>query len=249
MIDLNADVGERTGPEALADDAAILDAVTSANVACGFHAGDAETMRAVCAAAVARGVRIGAHVSYADRPGFGRRELDVAPGRLGEETAQQLAALAGAAATTGGEVVYVKPHGALYARCAADPAAAAAVAAAAAAADPPLAVLGPPGSELLAAAADRGLAGASEGFADRAYRADGRLVRRSEPGSVLATSAALEQAARIAGAGQVRAADGSLITVAVRSLCLHSDTPGAAGLARELRRRLEGAGIEIRAFA
>ncbi len=248
LIDLNADVGERTGPESLDDDAAILDAVTSANVACGFHAGDPQTMRAVCQAAVVRGVRIGAHVGYDDRPGFGRRDLDVPPDRLRDETLYQLGALAACAAATGGRLAYVKPHGALYARCAADRPAATALVAAAAALDPPLAVLGPPGSALLAAAAAAGLAPAAEGFADRAYLADGRLVPRGQPGSVLAAPAALDQAEQIACSHSAQAADGHRLTLDVASLCLHSDTPGAAGLARALRERLERAGVEIRPF-
>ncbi|MGI8803752.1 MAG: LamB/YcsF family protein, partial [Solirubrobacteraceae bacterium] len=134
-MDLNADVGERSGAGSLDDDAAILDAVTSANVACGFHAGDAQTMRAICEAAVARGVSIGAHIGYDDRPGFGRRPLDVEPARLRDEAIYQLGALAACAAAAGGRLAYVKPHGALYSRCAHDRPAAAAIAAAAAALD------------------------------------------------------------------------------------------------------------------
>jgi UPF0271 protein len=248
-MDLNADVGERPAAEALADDEAILDAVTSANVACGFHAGDAPTMRAICRAAVARGVRIGAHVGYDDRPGFGRRELDVPPVRLGDETLYQLGALAACAAVVGGRLAYVKPHGALYGRCVTDRPAAQAVVEAAAAFDRRLAILGPPGSELLAAAEDAGLAGAAEGFADRAYAADGRLLGRERPGSVLAPGAALAQAERIAREHEVRAADGAVLRLRVASLCLHSDTPGAARLARALRGRLEELGVEVRSFA
>jgi UPF0271 protein len=248
-IDLNADVGERIGRDALDDDAAILDAVTSANVACGFHAGDAATMRAICEAAVARGVSIGGHVGYDDRPGFGRRDLDVPPARLRDETIYQLGALSATARAAGGRLAYVKPHGALYARCAADEQVAAAIVEGAAAVDPGLAVLGPPGSRLLAAATARGLAPAAEGFADRAYLADGRLMARSEPGSVLDPDAALDQAERIARTREATAADGSPVPLAVASLCLHSDTPGAAALARALRDRLERAGIDIGPFA
>ncbi len=248
-IDLNADVAERIGAEGLADDIAILGAVTSANIACGFHAGDAATMRALCEAAVARDVRIGAHVGYDDRAGFGRRELDVAPQRLGDETLYQLGALAACAAAAGGQLAYVKPHGALYTRCVTDRPAADAVAAAAAAMELDLTLLGPPGSELLAAARAAGLATAAEGFADRAYTADGALVPRSRPGSVLDASQALAQAERIAGAGEAIATDGSVIAVIVGSLCVHSDTPDAARLADRLRRSLERAGIDVRPFA
>jgi UPF0271 protein len=249
QIDLNADLGEGAGADALAGDEAILESVSSANVACGFHAGDAATMRAVCAAAVARGVSIGAHVGYDDRPGFGRRELDVDADLLRDETVYQLGALAACAAVAGGRVAYVKPHGALYSRCIADPAAAAAIAAAAAAVDRRLALLGPPGSELLAAAAASGLEPVAEGFADRAYRSDGRLVARTEPGSLLGRAAAVAQAEEIATGRAVVAADGRRISLTVASLCLHSDTPGAAELARALRARLEALGIQIRAFA
>ncbi|MEA2354649.1 MAG: 5-oxoprolinase (ATP-hydrolyzing) subunit [Solirubrobacteraceae bacterium] len=248
VIDLNADVGER-GPESLADDLAILDAVTSANVACGFHAGDPDTMRAVCAGAVARDVRIGAHVGYDDRPSFGRVDRDVAPDRLRAETATQLDVLAAAAAAVGGRVSYVKPHGALYSRAAADRPTAEAIVDAAAAFDPGLAILGPPDSRLLEAAAARGLTGAAEGFADRAYLADGRLVPRTQDGSVLTPTGAVAQAEEIACAHRATAADGTPVALDVASLCLHSDTPGAAGLARALRARLERAGVEIRAFA
>ncbi len=249
VIDLNADVGERPGRELLADDAAILDAVTSANVACGLHAGDAETMRASCEAAVARGVRIGAHVGYDDRAGFGRRELGVAAARLRDETSYQLDALESCAEAVGGRLAYVKPHGALYARCVADRPAADAIAAAAAAFERPLALLGPPDSELLAAAAARGLVPVAEGFVDRAYLANGELMARGRPGSVLAPAAALEQAERLACAGRAVAADGTPLRLIVGSLCVHSDTPGAARLARRVRDRLELAGVEFRAFA
>jgi UPF0271 protein len=248
-IDLNADVGERTGADGLADDIAILGAVTSANVACGFHAGDAATMRAICDAAVARDVRIGAHVGYDDRPGFGRRELDVEPQRLRDEAIYQLGALAACATAAGGRLSYVKPHGALYTRCVADRPAADAIAAAVAAIELDLALLGPPGSELLAAATARGLASIAEGFADRAYLPDGRLVPRSEPGSVLDASHALAQAERIALAGEAITGDGGVIRVVVGSLCVHSDTPAAAALAGRLRQRLADAGVDVRPFA
>jgi UPF0271 protein len=248
-MDLNADVGERTGADGLADDLAILDAVTSANVACGFHAGDAPTMRAICEAAVARGVRIGAHVGYDDRPGFGRRELDIPPPRLRDETIYQLGALAACATAAGGRLVYVKPHGALYSRCVADRAAADAVVEAATTLGLGLAILGPPGSELLAAAVARDSAHTAEGFADRAYQGDGRLVPRTEPGSVLAADAALAQAVGLARDGRVVTAAGGPLALSVGSLCVHSDTPGAAGLARRVRRRLEQAGVEVGPFA
>ncbi len=236
MIDLNADVGERPGAEGIAADAAIIAAVSSANVACGFHAGDAATMRAVCAEAVARHKRIGAHVSYMDREGFGRRDLEVDPHTLAQEIVQQISALRIGAGLEHGVVGYVKPHGALYNRAAVDRVYADAVVTAIASVDRHLTLLGPPDSELLRAAADHGIASFAEGFADRAYRPDGTLAPRDEPGAVLDRDAALDQAVRLAGDGRFR------------SLCIHSDTPGAADLAIAIRNRLIGAGFEIRPF-
>lgn len=238
VIDLNADVGERPGAEGIAADAAIIAAVSSVNVACGFHAGDAATMRAVCAEAVLRHKRIGAHVSFMDREGFGRRELEVDPADLRQQVVQQIAALRIEAGLEHGRVGYVKPHGALYNRAAVDPVYAGAVVSAVAAVDRHLRLLAPPASELLRAAAAHGIEGVAEGFADRAYAPDGTLVPRGEPGAVLSEpDAVLAHAERLAASGRFR------------SLCLHSDTPGAAGLAVAIRNRLIGAGFEVRPFA
>ena len=220
-VDLNADVGE--GSDA---DEELLLIVTSANVACGFHAGDERSMRAACDAAV--GVTIGAHVSYRDREGFGRRELDVDAATIETEAAEQIAALQ---SVSGGRVAYVKPHGALYHRASHDDACAAALVAAAA----PLAVLGLPGSRLLAHASKAGLVAVAEGFADRGYAGDGSLLARGAPGAVLDADAAALQAVELAPR--------------VGSLCVHSDTPGAVPLARRVRSALEAAGVEIRPFA
>jgi UPF0271 protein len=237
VIDLNADVGERPGAEGVAADAEIIAAVSSANVACGFHAGDAETMRAVCDVAVLKRKRIGAHVSFLDHEGFGRRDLEVEPEVLRDQVAHQVRALQVIADAAGGSVGYVKPHGALYNRAAVDRAYADTIAVAVASVDPSLKLLGLPDSELLSAAAAHGLEGVAEGFPDRAYRPDGTLVPRSDPGAVLDHDAALEQARRLAEEGRVR------------SLCIHSDTPGAADLAIAIRNRLIGAGFEVRPFA
>jgi UPF0271 protein len=220
-IDLNADVGE-----GFDTDLELFGIVTSANVACGFHAGDADTMRAACEAAA--GLAVGAHISYRDREGFGRRELGVDPATIEAEAAEQIALLQEA---SGGRVAYVKPHGALYHRASHDDACAAAVVAAAA----PLGVLGFPGSRLLAHAHDAGLLAVAEGFADRGYAADGLLVARGDPGAMLDEEAAARQAVAVASQ--------------VGSLCIHSDTPGAAPLARRVRAALEAAGFELRAFA
>jgi UPF0271 protein len=238
QIDLNADVGERPDGEGIAADAAIIGAVSSVNVACGFHAGNAATMRAVCAEAVLRHKRIGAHVSYLDREGFGRRDIEVDPLSLRQQIVQQIAALRIEAGLEHGRVAYVKPHGALYNRAAVDRTYADAVVSAIAAVDRHLKLLAPPDSELLSAAAAHGIEGVAEGFADRAYRDDGTLVPRGENGAVLTDAdAVVAQAVQLAGSGRLR------------SLCLHSDTPGAAGLAIAIRNRLIGAGFEVRPFA
>jgi 5-oxoprolinase (ATP-hydrolysing) subunit A len=236
VIDLNADVGERPGSAGIAADAEIIAAVSSANVACGFHAGDGETMRAVCEIAVAKHKQIGAHVSYLDREGFGRRDLEVEPALLRDHVAQQIRALRIVAGAAGGVVGYVKPHGALYNRAAVDHLYAEAIASAIASVDARLKLLGPPGSQLLAAGEAHRLEGFAEGFPDRAYQANGTLVPRNEPGAVLDHAAALEQARRLAADGRFR------------SLCIHSDTPGAAELAIATRNKLIGAGFEIRPF-
>jgi UPF0271 protein len=237
VIDLNADVGERPGTDGVAADAAIIAAVSSANVACGFHAGDGGTMRAVCELAVAKRKAIGAHVSHLDREGFGRRDREVEPRVLRDQLVQQIRALQIIAGAAGGAVGYVKPHGALYNRAAVDPLYAEAIAEAIASVDGNLKLLGPPGSQLLQAAAARGLEAFAEGFPDRAYRTDGTLMPRSEGGAMLDYAAAIEQAMGFARAGEVR------------SLCIHSDTPGAADLAIDLRNKLIGAGFRIRPFA
>lgn len=238
QIDLNADVGERPGPDGIAADAEIIAAFSSVNVACGFHAGDAATMRAVCAEAVLRHKRIGAHVSYMDREGFGRRDVEMDPHDLRQIVVQQISALRSMAGLERGRIGYVKPHGALYNRAAVDRGYAHAIVSAIAAVDRHLSLLGPPGSELLRTAATLGIEGVAEGFADRAYRPDGTLVPRGEPGAVLTdTDAVVAQAERLASSGRFR------------SLCLHSDTPGAAQLAVAVRNRLIGAGFEVRPFA
>ncbi len=248
-IDLNADLGEGFGAWRLGDDDALLAVVTSANVACGFHAGDPATMQRVCTSAAARGVTIGAQVGYRDLVGFGRRRIDIAPADLFADVLYQLGALDAFARAAGARVRYVKPHGALYNTAADDEAQAGAIAAAAAASDAALPLLGLPGSALAHAAAAHGLPFVAEAFADRAYRADGRLVARDQPGAVLATEAAVvAQALSIARDGQVQAADGSSITVVAASLCVHGDTPGAAALARAVRAALSAAGLTVAAF-
>ncbi|MCT2590199.1 LamB/YcsF family protein [Streptomyces sp. N2-109] len=250
MIDLNADLGEGFGRWELTDDEALLASVTSANIACGFHAGDPATMRRVCEQAAAAGVRIGAQVSYRDLAGFGRRAMDVPAGELAAEVAYQIGALEIFARAAGATVSYVKPHGALYHRTARDAEQAAAVVAGVRLSGTPLPVLGLPGSALHAAASAAGLSIVEEAFADRGYRPDGNLVPRSEPGAVVTEPAeVVKRAVGIARDSRVTAADGQQLTLRARSLCLHGDTPGAARLARLVREELTAAGVTLRAFA
>ncbi|MGP9022025.1 LamB/YcsF family protein [Streptomyces sp. BR1] len=249
-IDLNADLGEGFGRWRLTDDEQLLSVVTSANVACGFHAGDAVTMRRVCALAAERGVRIGAQVSYRDLAGFGRRAMDVPPDELAAEVAYQIGALEVFARAAGSRVAYVKPHGALYNRVVHDEEQAAAVVEGVRLAGEKLPVLGLPGSRLLALAAEAQLPVVSEAFADRAYTAHGTLVPRGGDGAVVSDpDAVVERSVAMARSGTVLARSGETVAVRARSLCLHGDTPGAVGLARRVRERLEGAGVRVEAFA
>lgn len=249
-IDLNADLGEGFGPWAFTDDGALLGLVTSANVACGFHAGDPGTMRAVTRDAVAAGVSVGAHVGYRDLAGFGRRFVDVAPGELTDDVLYQLAALDGFARVAGDRVRYVKPHGALYNAIVRHEGQAGAVVDAVREYDPTLPVVGLPGSAVLRLAEEAGLPTVREAFADRGYLPTGELVPRGRDGAVLHD--ATEVAARVVGlvtGGTVRAVDGTPVRVVADSVCLHSDTPGAVDLLRAVRRALEEAGVVVRAFA
>ncbi|MFC4913467.1 LamB/YcsF family protein [Actinomadura gamaensis] len=248
VMDINADLAEGFGVWELGDDLALLDVITSANVACGFHAGDPLIMRRVCAAAVERGVAIGAQVSYRDLAGFGRREMDVAPSELAAEVLYQLAALDGIARAEGGRVAYVKPHGALYNRLARDPVQARAVSEAVRAFDPSLPVLTLPGSALYEVADD--LTVIDECFADRAYTPAGGLVSRREPGAVVHDpETVVKRAVRMATEGSVTAVDGSDVRLSARSMCVHGDTPGAVELARAVRDGLEAAGVRLGPFA
>ncbi|MCI3929286.1 LamB/YcsF family protein [Streptomyces sp. AN091965] len=249
-IDLNADLGEGFGRWRLTDDEELLSVVTSANVACGFHAGDAATMRRVCERAAERGVRIGAQVSYRDLAGFGRRAMDVPPLELAAEVAYQIGALEVFARAAGTRVSYVKPHGALYNRVVHDAEPAAAVVDGVLLADDRLPVLGLPGSRLLETAEKAGLPVVTEAFADRAYTAEGTLVPRGTDGAVITEAdAVVERSVKIARSGTVTAHSGERVPVRARSLCLHGDTPGAVGLARQVRARLEAAGVRVEAFA
>lgn len=249
-IDLNADVGESYGVWRVGDDGAMLDIVTSANIACGFHAGDPSTLRRVCAAAVERHVTIGAQVSYPDLVGFGRRFIDIDPGDLRDAVLYQLGALDAFAQVAGAGVRYLKPHGALYHACSTHPAQAEAVLAAAVEFDPSMAVLAAPHSHLLRLAEASGIEAVAEAFADRAYRSDGSLVPRSEPGSVhVDTPTIVAQAVTIVTERTVRSSDGQPVMVEARSLCVHGDTPGAVEHAREVRQALTDRQVGVHSFA
>ena len=249
-MDLNADLGEGFGHSRLMEDEALLDLVSSANIACGFHAGDATTMRDTVRAAAARGVAIGAHPSYPDIPGFGRRELGLALREVRFHVAFQLRALRDVCAAENVKLSYVKPHGALYNRAAKDHAAADAVVSAILDVDASLVLLGLAGSEMARAAEKRGVTFAAEAFADRAYRHDGSLVPRSEPGAVIHdVRAAVDRAIMLVKSNTLTAQDGATLSVTAQSLCVHGDNPDAAPLLRELRARLLEACVSIAPFA
>lgn len=248
-VDLNADLGEGFGVWELGDDAAMLDIVTSANLACGFHAGNPAGLARTSRAAAERGVRIGAQVSYLDLAGFGRRFIDVAPAELTAEVIYQIGALKALARAAGTDVGYVKPHGALYNTIVTHREQARAVAEAIHAVDPGLAVLSLAGSVFFAEARRLGLRTVAEAFADRAYRPDGSLVSRREEGAVLHDPEQIaERVSRMVQSGHVLAVDGSTVDVEVESVCVHGDSPGAVQIATAVRDRLLRDGVELAAF-
>jgi UPF0271 protein len=250
-IDLNCDMGESFGPWPMGADAAILPYITSANIACGFHAGDPRGMAQTVTLAARHGVAVGAHPGYPDLAGFGRRALEMQADELEAALLYQIGALAAIAAAQGQRLAHVKPHGALYNRAAADPAVAAPVVRAVALAtrQGPLIFVGLAGSPILDAARAAGLPVAAEAFADRAYEADGRLRARALPGAVLTDpAAAAAQAVRIVREGRVLAHDGTPVPVQASTLCIHGDTPGAPAIAQAVRAALEAAGIAVRSL-
>jgi UPF0271 protein len=249
-VDLNADLGEGFGVWTLGDDDAMLDIVTSANVACGFHAGDPATLVRVCRTAAARGVRIGAQVSYRDLAGFGRRFIDVSAEDLVADVMYQIGALSTLAAVAGSSVSYVKPHGALYNAVATNRAQAHAVAEAVHAVDPTLPVLGLAGSVFFTAATELGLRTVPEAFADRAYRPDGQLVSRRERNAVLRdVDEIVDRVISMVTTGRVAAVDGSTIPITVESVCVHGDSPGAVQIATAVRERLIADGVTLAPFS
>jgi len=248
-VDLNADVGESFGAWSLGQDPALMSSITSANVACGFHAGDPGVMRATVALATEHGVAVGAHPGFPDLAGFGRRELQVSPRDVEDFVVYQVGALAGIAAAQGVRLQHVKPHGALFNMAVRDAALADAIARAVALIDKSMILFGLPGSELVAAGTRAGLRTACEVFADRAYRPDGTLVPRQEEGAVIHDAAAVEQRVIAMVRDQaVQAIDGTRVPLTVDTICVHGDTPGAAELAARVRAALETAGVNVKAF-
>lgn len=249
-MDLNSDVGESFGRWTLGDDQAMFRSVTSANVACGFHAGDPSVIRSTCRKAAEAGVVIGAHVGYRDLAGFGRRFLDVDPNELADDVVYQIGALQALAAAEGARVKYVKPHGGLYNAIVRHTAQARAVVDAVKSVDPGLPIMGLPGSEVLRLAEAAGLRAVPEAFADRAYTPEGTLVSRSLPGSVLEDPAQVaEHVLRMATESAVRAVDGSILKIRTESICVHGDSPGAVAMAAAVKSALSGAGVSLAAFA
>ncbi|WP_422084525.1 LamB/YcsF family protein [Variovorax sp.] len=248
-IDLNSDLGESLGVWRMGDDAAMLDIVSSANVACGFHAGDPAGILRTLRQAAQRGVVVGAHVAYRDLVGFGRRNMDVESADLHADVIYQVGALKGLAAAAGTTVRYVKPHGALYNTIAHDERQARDVIAAIREIDPGLCLVALAGSPLLGWAEAQGLRAVAEAFADRAYTPQGTLVSRREPGAVLHDAQDVaERMLRLAEEGVVMAIDGSTVRIRAESVCVHGDSPGAVGMARQVRERLAQAGVTIASF-
>ncbi len=249
-VDLNSDLGEGLGSWTMGDDEAMLSIVTSANIACGFHAGDPSIMRQVTQQASANKVAIGAHVAYRDLHGFGRRFLDIDAETLADEVLYQIGALDAFARNSGQRVTYVKPHGGLYNAIVTHEAQASAVVAAVKAYDPSLVLMGLPGSVVLRLAEEAGLRTAHEAFADRAYTPEGHLVPRKVSGSVLHDAAAIaERCIAMAEGEPIEDINGDPLRLQPDSICVHGDTPGAVEIARAIRGRLEQTGVELAPFA
>lgn len=248
-IDLNSDVGESFGRWQLGDDAAIFKSVSSANVACGFHAGDPAWISATCRNALDAGVTVGAHPAYRDLQGFGRRFIDVAPKELTDDVVYQIGALQALASRAGTAVKYVKPHGALYNTIVHHAEQAQAVVDAVKAVDPSLPLMVLPNSEVLRLADKAGLRTVQEAFADRAYNPDGTLVSRRQEGAVLHDTAdVVEHVMRVATESKIKTIDGTLIDVHADSICLHGDSPGAVEMSAAVRSALDEAGITVKSF-
>ena len=245
-LDLNCDMGEGFGAWKMGDDAALLDHVTSANIACGFHAGDPGTIHRTVELALEKGVAIGAHPSLPDLQGFGRRNINVSAEDAYDMVLYQIGALAGFAAACGGKLAHVKPHGALYNMAAKDARLARAIARAVMDFDAALVLFGLAGSELVRAGGQAGLKTANEVFADRTYQADGSLTPRTQPDAMIHDAdAAIAQVRRMVGEGRVRSQQGSDVTVQPDTLCIHGDAPGAVDFAKRIRQALDADGVRV----
>jgi 5-oxoprolinase (ATP-hydrolysing) subunit A len=249
-IDLNADMGEGFGAWAPAADERLMPLVSSANIACGFHASDPRIMRQTVRLAREHGVAVGAHPSFPDLVGFGRRMIAATPAEILDDVVYQVGALLGFCRAEGVPLAHVKPHGALYNAAAKDPAIAGAIAEAVRAVDPSLWLMGLAGSALVEAGRAAGLRCVEEAFADRGYARDGTLLPRGRPGALVTDPAAVaDRVARLAREGVIRAADGTELRVAAGTVCVHGDTPGAVEVARAIRERLARDGVAVRSFS
>ena len=250
ILDLNCDMGEGFGAWKMGDDASLLDHVTSANIACGFHAGDPGTIHRTVELALEKGVAIGAHPSLPDLQGFGRRSMNVSAEDAYDMVLYQIGALAGFAAACGGKLAHVKPHGALYNMAAKDARLARAIARAVMDFDAALVLFGLAGSELVRAGRQTGLKTANEVFADRTYQADGSLTPRTQPDAMIHDAdAAIAQVRRMVGEGRVRSQQGSDVTVQPDTLCIHGDAPGAVDFAKRIRQALDADGVRVAAIS
>src|SRR3954468_8626347 len=248
-VDINSDLGESYGAYSIGHDAGLMHAITSANVAAGFHAGDPSVLRATIRLATTNGVAVGAHPGFPDLVGFGRRELHVTPQEAEDMVLYQIAAVAGVAAAEGVKIQNVKPHGALFNMAVRNAELAGAIARAVAAFDRSLILFGLPGSEILAAGRAAGLRVAAEVFADRAYEPDGSLASRRKPGSVIHDpDAVVARAVRMVKDRSVVAIDGSIVRLDADTICVHGDTPGSDDLAAKIRAGLEAAGVTVTAI-
>ena len=246
-VDLNCDVGESFGAYQIGNDAEVLQYVSSASIACGFHAGDPGTMRRTVKLAADRGVAIGAHPGLPDLVGFGRRVMEITPQQAHDLVIYQIGALQAFVTAQGMKLRHVKPHGALYTMAATDAPLAKAIADAVRRVSPRLILVGQSGSELVAAGRAIGLLTASEVFADRTYAGDGMLLPRRQPGALVTdTDVAAARAVTMARDGQVLSIEGTLISVDVDTICIHGDGPCAVEFAKGIRERLAAAGIEVR---
>lgn len=245
-LDLNCDMGESYGPWSVGNDAALLDHVTSANIACGFHAGDPATMHKTVQLAIEKGVAVGAHPSLPDLQGFGRRNMSITPDEAYDLIVYQVGALAGFARALGGRLSHVKPHGALYNMAVNDRPLAAAIAAAVRDIDPALVLFGLACSELVRAGEAAGLGVAHEIFADRTYQADGSLTPRSKPGAIIRdVDASIEHVRRMVEEGRVKSTDGTEVAVRADTLCIHGDEPTALEFVQKIRKALTERGIRL----